>query len=70
MSDFLSYLYTVFSRIWDIITYPFEAAGQAVTFINGAWHYVTDIAQLFPAWAVASITLVFALGIVLFILKR
>ena len=70
MSEFLSYLYTVFTRIWDILSYPFEAVEQAVTFINSSWHYVADIASFFPAWVVGSITLVFALGIVLFILKR
>lgn len=70
MSDFLSYVYTVFSRLWDLLSYPFEAAGQAVDFVNGAWHYTTDILSMFPAWATASVTLVFALGIVLFIISR
>lgn len=70
MSGLLEYLYTVLTRIWDIISYPFDAIAQAVQFVNGAWHYVSDISDLMPAWIVGSIALVFALGIVLFILER
>ena len=70
MGDVLGYLYTVLTRIWDIISYPFEMVEKLVTFINNCWVRVGEVAALFPAWAAGSIVLVFALGVVLFVLKR
>lgn len=70
MNALFEYLYTVLTRIWDIISYPFEMAGNLVTFLNGAWSYVGSVLTLFPTWLTGSIALMFALGIVLLILKR
>ena len=70
MSDLLSYLYTVLTRIWDFLTYPFELLSHAVTYVNNAWDFAVSIVAYFPAWLTGSILLVFALGVVLFVLRR
>lgn len=70
MSALFEYFYTVLTRIWDIISYPFVMVGNLVTYLNGAWSYVASIMALFPAWLTGSIALMFALGVVLLILKR
>lgn len=70
MSEFLSYLYTVFTRIWDIISYPLEMVENAVEFINSNWDNVSNLSAIFPPWVFVFIALVFSLGIILFVLKR
>ena len=70
MSAFLEYLWTTFTRLWDIITYPFEFVASGIAYIQNQWGYVSSVQSLFPPWLVGSIVACFALGIVLLVLKR
>lgn len=70
MSDLLSYLYTVLTRIWDWISYPLDLIESTIDFLNSSWSYVSAVVSLFPAWLAGSVMLVFALAVILFVLER
>lgn len=70
MESILSEIYTILSRLWDFLSYPFHMIDIAVQFGQSAWHYTTDILSIFPPWITGSVALVFALGVCLFVLHR
>ena len=70
MSDWLNEIYTFLSRLWDWLTYPFDFIGKCVEYGNAAWGYTQDLLTLFPAWFTGTISLVFVLAVVLFVIKR
>ena len=70
MTDLFEYLYTTLTRLFDWLTYPLDMLLNAIDFVQGSWNTVSSALGMFPAWSIASLTAILALGIVLFVLQR
>lgn len=70
MSDFLNYFWTVLTRLWDILSYPFRFVSIVCDYVSDSWATVKSYFGIFPAWIAGTLLLILVLGIVLFVLKR
>ena len=70
MSGFLDYLYTVFTRIWNYITWVFDFLNDSIDFISTSFSWLSDMVLNLPAAVQGAFLLAIVLGVVCLILNR
>ena len=70
MSGFFDYLYTVFTRIWNYITWVFDFLNDSIDFISTSFSWLSDMVLNLPAAVQGVFLLAIVLGVVCLILNR
>ena len=70
MSGFFDYLYTVFTRIWNYITWVFDFLNDSIDFISTSFSWLSDMVLNLPAAVQGAFLLAIVLGVVCLILNR
>lgn len=70
MSGFFDYLYTVFTRIWNYITWVFDFLNDSIDFVSNSFSWLSGMVLNLPVAVQGVFLLAIVLGVVCLILNR
>ena len=68
--NFLEYVYTTISRLWDYLTYVFDYINGLVSYVGSCFTFVSGLFTFLPVPVLGFYVLALSLAVVLLIVNR
>lgn len=70
MSNFLEYVYTTISRLWDYLTYVFDFINGLVSYVGGCFDFVAGSFTWIPTPILSFYILALSLAVAFLVVNR
>lgn len=70
MTNILEYIYTVFTRIFDFLSWGWDLLNNGIDFISQSFSWIVSMVQVFPTSLQVSFTLLIILAVLCLVFHR